>query len=386
MNNEVNNEVVNEAAVNSYNLQDSRIALSPAYGAAAWQNETLAIGALDSYGRVFYTHMDLANGIWVTGFDIEDNKITGRNVHSTYAAPLSRTSSPLSYLATDKMLSQSQSENQLDGSGYGIETYSGYQSRNLSLKGTIADVQLNYRNGSRSWQPKAIENFWQASFDSGEVHQVQLSRSLKLGDGNTPLIGMVYGVGDNVAQAGARVQWGIDALQLQLEGGIIRENGKALGAEYSGAFIVKDARTLYQRISGSYRMGELNLFADYATGESQATIGGIVKSWSAQTDEWSLGASYDKWQFIVSRPLAITAGEMQLSYITGYDANGNYEAGGSNLDLSSGERMNRASLLYSSDVRDGLNYIIGLDYLNNAPSQNYNGNVGIVSGALRYTF
>ncbi|MCH9758626.1 MAG: S8 family serine peptidase [Proteobacteria bacterium] len=372
----------------NFRIENSHINLSPAFAGGSWREETLRIGGLDHYGRAFYTRMDLADGIWVTKPVPTDEDGLDNGIHAAYAAPTAQQQKHIGFSAEEQLLAYDwqASASSTQALNYAMQFRAGYASRSALWQGKKSDITWRYRVGSRDWQPTATKEYWQAAFDNGAVHQIQWQQNTPT-NSNTPQFGALYGTGDGVVQAGARLAWQQADWQLQLESGVLHEEQAMLGANFSGGFVVENTRNIYQRIAGSYQIEKVQLFADYVYNNSQAQTGGIISALSARSDEWALGANYGNWQFALSQPLAIKNGRMDLSYISGYDDDGDYALSETNLDLSARNRLSQLSLLYSDNTTyDQTSFAVGVDYLHNAPARNYQGDILMLSAAWRYVF
>ncbi|MCL2749304.1 MAG: hypothetical protein FWE50_04505 [Alphaproteobacteria bacterium] len=200
-------------------------------------------------------------------------------------------------------------------------------------------------------------------------------------------LGLMQGAESSVGYSGEK-------FTMQTAVGTTRENNTVLGTYSDGLLGLGGGTTVYIDSIATFAPTDglkLNARATFASTKTNPTGDVIVGLSDLQSNAFSVGAEFGGWTFNVSRPLAITSGNMRCATMnyevvesdTGFDLiTDPYIA---NLNLAPDTRETRFSMAYRTKFSENTSGAFGLVYRVNPDNTNEFGNESILMMKVRHT-
>lgn len=192
-----------------------------------------------------------------------------------------------------------------------------------------------------------------------------------------------------LAQGGqSNIGWNNDKFSVAASFGVMHETDTVLGAQTTGLLNMGNGDTTYVDVVSTYKPIEnvsLTLRSTFARTRADATGGLVLGLSELNSNAFAFGADIGNFSFSVSRPLAITDGDLQYAYAK-YDiaeiSSGKYDlviadAGTRNLDLSADVRETRLMGAYRHNFGEFTDGALGFIYRINPNNTNVFGNESI---------
>ncbi len=192
-----------------------------------------------------------------------------------------------------------------------------------------------------------------------------------------------------LAQGGqSNIGWDNDKFSVAASFGVMHETDTVLGAQTTGLLNIGNGDTTYVDVVSTYKPIEnvsLTLRSTFARTHADATGGLIMGLSELNSNAFAFGADVGNFSFSISRPLAITDGNLQYAYAK-YDiaeiSSGKYDlviadAGARNLNLSPSVRETRLMGAYRHNFGEFTDGALGFIYRINPNNTNVFGNESI---------